>query len=124
MYHEIACLFAAQAGMSELPLSVWMLLFVLSAPALGALSLLAIRTVARAALREELDDLRRRLDENDAAVIDLKMTIYESSSGRESKRAFTFRSSGLSTEGTARSTAATHPALHQHNRRTARMGNS
>jgi hypothetical protein len=86
MYHEIAYLLAAtdaQTSMSDLPLAVWLLLCALCAPAFGALSLLAIRTVARAALREELDDLRRRVDDNAAAVIDLKMHVYEAARERE-----------------------------------------
>jgi hypothetical protein len=126
MYHEIACLLAAtdaQTGIFGLPLAVWVLLFAMSAPAFGVLSFLAIRIVVCAALREELDDLHRRLDENAAAVNDLKMNVYQSSSRCEAGSSFTLGTGRPWSKNPPCSATATWSALYDHNHRTAGISN-
>lgn len=78
---ELSLCVLAEAGLSaewlRADVGAWLLLLVGCALPLLALGQLSLRWLIRAVVRDELIELRRRLDECYAAVIDLRVQAYE-----------------------------------------------
>jgi hypothetical protein len=85
MLLRLLCLFASGepgGNVGTPPASVLAVVLALAAIPVSVLGFHFLRAAIRLALRGELREIRRRLDETTAAVIDLKVGAYEQASGR------------------------------------------